>query len=392
MVVHHSAIARVPIMHHKDSFPDIWQPSSDSLLELISQLPVGLIVFEDDFFSFCNQSAYAIISVIHRSPLTNLALTDVVHALFGIQKDLDSNYLYAVRVTTPHAQTMDLEFSIIRRSGQCRWSFIVVQDVSELHFYRDALEDSDKLLVIGELAAGLAHEIRNPLASLRGFTQMLQQTSKTTKTEQYTDIMLSELDRINSMVEELLELAKPRRQPFYERPLTDILQSVLLLLGPQATVKSCYIANQSAILADRTIVRCQPNKLKQAFINMIKNAIEAAPCGSSIDIQLTVHEENIQVDVTDQGPGIPDNIVDQLGKKFISNKPEGTGLGFLLSHTIIREHNGTIHVRRRPEGGTTVSVRLPIANALTREHALSDESNKPIMSHLSGGSDPNQIG
>lgn len=252
-----------------------------------------------------------------------------------------------------------LEFTIVS-TPEPSVTFLILKDVTDLFTYRESIEEMDRLLVVGELAAGLAHEIRNPLASLRGFTQMIQRSKDPDSNLSYTQIMLNELDRINGLVEELLQLAKPRSQPFFQRNLIEILNSVVILLNPQAIVKSCAIHLSVENWDWQQNVLCQPNKLKQAFINLIKNAVEASEPGRIIDVIVKRTHKFVDVFIIDDGPGIDDSILHHLGKKFITTKESGTGLGLMLSQSIISDHMGQLEILKNEKRGTEVRIRLPV--------------------------------
>lgn len=219
---------------------------------------------------------------------------------------------------------------------------------------REAIEQNEKLSLAGVLAAGIAHEIRNPLTSLRGFIQLLQH-----KQPFYTKIMLEEIDRINSIVSELLILAKPKVASYESKQLHLLIEDTLMLLKAQALLYNIEMTAAYHPDALQGKVLCDENRIKQVFINLVKNAMEAMLDGKgAVHIQLSQEDQWLLVSVTDEGGGIPRELIDSIGKPFITTKENGTGLGLMVCSQIITEHNGTIQFESERKG-TRIEVRLP---------------------------------
>lgn len=235
--------------------------------------------------------------------------------------------------------------------------FGIAKDITELKMTEEFLRRSDKLTVIGQLAAGVAHEIRNPLTSIRGFVQLLQSSHQDYQKEYYP-IMLSELDRINFIVSELLFLSRPVKMEFEDRSLAVIFHDVIELLQSQALVHNIEIFFKKT---DECNIRlyCVENKLKQVFINLIKNAIEAMPTGGKIDITLSASHEHFIVQVQDEGVGIPEQMIPRLGEPFYTTKESGTGLGLMICHRIIEMHQGSMKITSEIQKGTRIEITLP---------------------------------
>lgn len=221
----------------------------------------------------------------------------------------------------------------------------------------EMLRRSEKLSVVGQLAAGVAHEIRNPLTTLRGFVQLQQQQGSIPPA--YLQIMLSELDRINYIVSELLIFAKPQADRFRLAPIADIIRDIVLLLDSQARMNNVRIETRfSEELPD---IRCEVNQLKQVFLNVMKNGMEAMPDGGVLFVEAyrAPRDEGVYVRVTDQGEGIPEENLARLGEPFFSTKESGNGLGLMVSQQIITNHKGTMRFESKLGEGTTVEIRLP---------------------------------
>lgn len=223
---------------------------------------------------------------------------------------------------------------------------------------REYLQQSEKLSVVGELAAGIAHEIRNPLTSLKGFTQLLE--NKFPTESDYVGIMISEIDRINTIVGELLLLAKPSKVDFAPVHIDNVLDDVCTLMSAQTNLHGILIQREYMANLKDVKINAVETKLKQVFINIIKNAIEAMDKGGTITIETELLDDNIMIVFKDNGTGIPPHILKVLGKPFFTTKEKGTGLGLMVSHSIIESHKGFLKIDSEDGIGTTVEIILPI--------------------------------
>ncbi len=262
-----------------------------------------------------------------------------------------------------------IEYKWVRKNGEVfhaevlgsRFSDTAIQvcirDITERKQAYELLLRSEKLSAVGQLAAGIAHEIRNPLTALKGFTQMLREKSRGTK-RRYFDIMSGELDRIEMILNEMLVLAKPQDRNFELKHVDLILLEVITFLSPQAMMKNVTI--QTDFQRDLPMLSCEEGQLKQVFVNIIKNGIEAMPSGGNMLVRLKTQGDKVVVEFVDEGVGIPEDCMPKLGEPFFTTKEKGTGLGLMISHKIISAHNGTIGVQSRLGEGTTVSLSLPV--------------------------------
>ncbi|GGD75579.1 PAS domain-containing sensor histidine kinase [Paenibacillus nasutitermitis] len=258
-------------------------------------------------------------------------------------------------------QAVDVEVSGIRIHDFQGHAYVVqsvYRDLTERKREEEAIIRSEKLSVAGQMAAGIAHEIRNPLTSLKGFTQFLK--TKVSDHHDYLDIMLTELDRINTIVQEFMALAKPQIKQFSHYNLIPIMENVITLLETQAIMND--VEMKKDFVCEDPMVYCDENQLKQVFINLMKNAIEAMPGGGDLSIVLSTDQSGmLSIRIKDQGMGIPKEQLEQLGSPFYSTKSSGTGLGLMICQRIIEAHHGTIRFESTKGSGTTVTVELPRA-------------------------------
>lgn len=239
--------------------------------------------------------------------------------------------------------------------GSIRAFASICRDMRSRNRMEELLRRSEKLTTVGQLAAGVAHEIRNPLTTLRGFLQ-LQLQSKSLNLS-HVSLMLSELDRINLIVGEFLILAKPQATKFVTKDVRDVLQDVLLFLNSEAHLHN--IVFRTVITEEQCLISCEENQLKQVFINLLKNAIEAMPNGGPIHISIQKKGSSIAISITDEGVGIPEEMISKIGDPFFTGKETGTGLGIMVSQRIINSHQGTLDIQSQVNVGTSVKLTLP---------------------------------
>ncbi|MGM7701400.1 PAS domain S-box protein [Pseudalkalibacillus sp. Hm43] len=245
---------------------------------------------------------------------------------------------------------------VLDENGTITSIVMVIRDLTERKNTEELLRNSDKLAVIGQLAASIAHEIRNPLTSLKGFLQYFHSNGDDL-TKTYYELMLSEVERINLIVSEFLLLAKPQTSKFSETHIHHLLSHLLALVDSQAIMENVEISFD--IENDIPTIYCDGNQLKQVFLNYIKNGIEACSYGGKIDVSVKREAEGIVVLIKDNGKGISKEDLEKIGTPFFTTKENGTGLGLMISQKIISNHKGHVHYESKVGEGTTVKIHLP---------------------------------
>nr|WP_268870549.1 ATP-binding protein [Halalkalibacter wakoensis] len=233
---------------------------------------------------------------------------------------------------------------------------IMIRDITYRKQMEEFINQSEKLSVAGQLAAGVAHEIRNPLTGIKGFLQLLKAT--TNEHHSYYDVMMSEVERINEIVNEFLYLAKPEVYKIEKHDILDLINEVIMLLNTQAILNNQQIVTNFSL--DLPKITCESNQIKQVLINIIKNAMEVMSEGGEIYITVEKSEHNLKLIVCDEGKGIPKERLVHLGEPFYTTKEKGTGLGLMISRKIIEEHSGTLSFASVVNKGTSVTILLPI--------------------------------
>ena len=228
----------------------------------------------------------------------------------------------------------------------------------EKKLMREEIMKSEKLNTLGELAASIAHEVRNPLTVVKGFLQLMKKQVKGDH-EEYLKIVLSELGRAEDIINDYLNFAKPELEKVEKINVKEVLSDVTVLLNAYALKEGVYL---EADLREDGYLLSDRNKLKQAFVNIIKNAIEATPPQGSVTIHLEVTHTQVIITVTDTGKGMTKEQIARIGTLFFTTKDQGTGLGTSVSMRIIAAMGGLVHYSSIVNKGTVATISLPLNN------------------------------
>lgn len=295
--------------------------------------------------------------------------------LFGEMKDHIASTLRAVEVgeTSPRFETNCLTSEGMRlrlgyslsplssEAGETTGVVISFQDLTQVRSLEETSRRQDRLAAIGRMAASIAHEIRNPLAAMRGSIQMLrsEMDSDSSQTE-LMEIILRESDRLNRIITDFLSYARPRSLTQARVDVGDLLHQTFALMRHSPEIA----ANQSIVEelpGDPLFAEADEGQLKQVFWNLARNALQAMPDGGTLRATLEPNSDNrLRIAFSDTGRGMSPDQVEHLFEPF-SSTTGGTGLGLSIVYQIIRDHGGTINVRSRVGQGTTITVELPVA-------------------------------
>jgi two-component system nitrogen regulation sensor histidine kinase GlnL len=260
---------------------------------------------------------------------------------------------------------------LLDRNGSRLGTIVMLRDLSSIRDLEEAVRHADRLSGIGTLAAGLAHEIKNPLGGIKGAAQLMgQEIDAESELHDYLRVMLKETERVNRIVEELLHLAAPRKLRQEPVNLHKVIADIILL--QRETAKTRNIAFRSDFDPSIPPILADEELLTQLFLNLIKNALEAVASGGEVRVSSRIVAEYrmnqkgegrsrvVAIEVHDTGPGIRPEDLDQLFTPFFTTKSGGTGLGLAICQKIVAEHRGMIKVESTPGKGTTFSVLLPL--------------------------------
>jgi two-component system sporulation sensor kinase B len=231
--------------------------------------------------------------------------------------------------------------------------------VRETTYIRGQVLRSEKLSMISELAASVAHEVRNPLTVVRGFVQLLREHSNE-KNQEYIRLVLAELDRAEYIITDYLSMAKPQVETISTLNMGEIASDVSVSMSSFAVMNGVEI---HSFAEDGLLIRGDAIKLKQALMNLMKNSIEAMTAGGVLEIRTNRRGRNVVITVRDQGQGMSPMQLGQLGQPFFSTKEKGTGLGLLVSFRIVESMGGTLVFDSEIGKGTVAAITLPAAPA-----------------------------
>jgi two-component system sensor histidine kinase PilS (NtrC family) len=252
-----------------------------------------------------------------------------------------------------------MTFSTLRSAaGDPLGMVAACEDLSTIRRMEARMQQADRLASLGRMSANIAHEIRNPLASMTGAIEALTAKSGLGQDDRdrLTQIVMSESDRLNGIVSDFLAYARPRPLSLERIDVAGVLEEVLMLLEhrplpPTVKVVRAFEAPLSA--------HADPNALRQALWNLCLNAVDAMPDGGELTVSAMVLASTLHLSVADTGRGIAPADVPHIFEPFYSTKPEGSGLGLALVHRIVRDHDGDVEVRSDPRTGTTFTLTLP---------------------------------
>ncbi|MBX7245252.1 MAG: HAMP domain-containing protein [Candidatus Sumerlaeaceae bacterium] len=259
-----------------------------------------------------------------------------------------------VNTTTMHDET-----------GKVFGLVINFRDMSELEKFYDHMKRTDRLAALGTFAAGMAHEIRNPLGSIKGITQLLAEDVKNNpEALEYSRIIIKEVNRLDALVQEVQEFSQPSTEPYRMLDLNHVVRDTVMLArnNSKANLREGVELRES--YAELPKASAAPDKIRQALLNILMNAIQATPDGGTITVETyCLRDETlpIHIAVTNTGSSIPEKTQVKIFEPFYTTKDSGTGLGLSISYQIIRHHGGDIMVESG-ESGVTFTIKLPIEN------------------------------
>ena len=259
---------------------------------------------------------------------------------------------------------------LLSSSGERIGTILLLRDLTNVRELEEAVRHADRLSSLGALAAGLAHEIKNPLGGIKGAAQLLEmEFPENEELREYIRVMLKEVQRVNLIVEELLALASPGRLKLGKVNLHRVLSDIVLLQrraddGRALSIQQYFDPSIPPILADESL-------LTQLFLNLIKNAREAVGEGGVVKVTSRVLSDYsmnqgerrgrmVAIDISDNGPGIAAEVLEHIFTPFFTTKSNGTGLGLAICQKIVSDHRGMIRVDSDPSRGTVFTIMLPL--------------------------------
>lgn len=262
---------------------------------------------------------------------------------------------------------------IFSSPGPQRGAVIILHDLTQVRSLEDAIRHADRLSMVGTMAAGLAHEIKNPLGGIKGSAQLLQmEFDQHSELQEHTQLIIRETERINRIIEELLNLSRPRSVESESVNLSRLLDDVVRLQKHSAMVMERGIRIKLELDPSIPAIPGDYDLLVRLFLNLVKNACEATGDDTEVLIESRIAAEYhlslpgnrstpmVQISIHDQGPGISETELAKIFTPFYTTKSSGSGLGLAICQKIVSDHHGLLHFNQQPEGGTLARVSLPL--------------------------------
>lgn len=234
-------------------------------------------------------------------------------------------------------------------SGEIIGASTIVRDVTALKKLEKEMIHMDQMILVGEMAASISHEVRNPMTTVRGFLQLLGEYKNFAKYSEHIPLMINELDRANSIITEYLSLSRTKTTEFARQNLNDIIERILPLVEVEAIYDEKMIKSELKTIPDLLL---DHNEIRQVFLNLARNGLEAMGKGGCLTITTSFEDDEVILALQDEGEGINPDILDRLGTPFLTTKEKGTGLGLSVCYGIAARHNAKIVAESSPQGST----------------------------------------
>ena len=250
---------------------------------------------------------------------------------------------------------------LLSAHGQAVGRIVNFQDLTQLRRMQQQIERTERLAAIGRLAAGVAHEIRNPLAAISGSIELLSNGALSTiddESRELMEIVTREVDRLNRLITDLLDFARPRPPASSALEVSATLGEILRVVENDRRLNP--MANRFQLQIPQPVwLEADPAQLRQVVLNLLINAADATPDGEPVELWAGADGQRVRIEIRDRGPGIPPDVKARIFEPFFTTKKGGTGLGLATVHRIVEEHQGSIEVDDRPGGGTVFTVWMP---------------------------------
>lgn len=260
---------------------------------------------------------------------------------------------------------------IFATDGTQKGVVVTLRDLTQINTLEETVRRADRLSMVDTMAAGLAHEIKNPLGGIKGAAQLLQmELGEGNELQEYTQLMIRETERVNRIIEELLDLSRPRKTRSNKVNISQVLDEIVMLQRQAVAQRAINFK----LRLDPSIpdINGDRDLLIRLFLNLIKNAGEASPDAGEITIESRIDAEYhvsipgarptpmVRITINDNGPGIPQEMLEKIFTPFYTTKVGGSGLGLPICQKITTDHGGFMQITNRPEGGTSVKISLPL--------------------------------
>jgi two-component system sensor histidine kinase HydH len=338
---------------------------SDSVVE---NMPIGLLAVDTDgrIVSF-NQTAEAVLQITAQEVLGKDAKEVLPKPLKSLPQELGTDKEIIekeIECRLEDGRMIPMDISVSRLAGDDGVSMghiILFSDLTEIQELKREVERSQRLASLGRLAAGIAHEIRNPLSSIKGFATYFGERYRDVPEDRKTaEIMVKEVERLNRVIGQLLEFARPLAVKKKLTSMETTIHHSLKMIERDAQAKDIKVKTDFA--HDVPDVHIDPDRMNQVFLNLYLNAIEAMEHGGTVSVAFNQREDlkSVRITISDTGSGIKKKDLVHVFDPYFTTKQSGTGLGLAIVHNIIEAHNGEVRVESETGKGTTVTIILPV--------------------------------
>jgi len=343
---------------------------------IIQSIGSGIILTQmDDTITYINRAGERILGYAKHElvgkPFDIFGLREkrsIVHSLLDHPDDLD------MRKEGWMKRKDGLEFPVgftinnhVSPGGETIGRIVIFRDLTQVYKIQEEILRMDRLISLGKLASGIAHELRNPLAGIKTTAQALsEEMSLDDSKREYLNRITKEIDRLNELLKTFFSFAKPQKLNLTSCHIKDIVNEIIPFLIKEIADKGIRFAEIYHPQIPK--IRVDKNQMHQVFLNLFLNAIQAMPTGGELKIQVhpmissgldATSQHLIRILISDTGKGIPANLINKIFDPFFTTKPKGIGLGLSIAYQIVKKHEGTIQVQSEWERGTTFDLRLP---------------------------------
>jgi two-component system sensor histidine kinase HydH len=328
---------------------------------VIESIPVGLVTLDgEDKIVSCNRKIEELLG----RPFETIEGKNINDAfpdcLADISELRDSILDHSAECKTSDGKRLPVKIggsSLVNSEGENVGTVLVVRDMSLIRDMELQLERSRRMAALGKMAAGIAHEIRNPLGTLRGFAHYFgKQAGAAEDQKRYAELMESEIDRLNRNISGLLQFARPREPNMVRVDLDKLFAKIVALMERDISEKNLNLHYQC-----NTDIQLESDQdmLVQVMMNLLKNSISATPPGGEISLSALEEPRHVRIAVSDNGVGMTEEEREQMFDPFFTTRNAGTGLGLAVSHQFVEQLNGAFEVKTVPGKGTSVTIVLP---------------------------------
>ncbi len=334
--------------------------------QVVTSLPVGLIATDKDGrIAFYNSAAERITGLDLAQARGKDPDSVLPRHFCGLKESLDlGESIFEKEMECEFTENRIVPVSIsaskiINEEGQFIGQVLIIRDLGEVRRLQEEIRRKEKLAAIGGLAAGVAHEIRNPLSSIKGIASYYKSKFEDgSEDKEMAGVMIEEVDRLSRVISELLEFARPTKLNRKPSDMNELLKHSTRLVEQEAAAKNVDI--QLNLISDPVEADVDPDRLTQCFLNLFLNALHAMENGGRLTVSSSTGVNgNVAIDIKDNGSGISAEDLSKIFDPYFTTKPKGTGLGLAIVHKIIEAHQGQIKVRSTMGQGTVVSIALP---------------------------------